>query len=548
MVIGTDGLTNGFIRSTGADDLLTGTAPGFYLQQDGQFRFGQNVLPGNSYIYYSAGTLEIRGKLLTDANEVSEIGNWKVQEGNFQDSTDSIVLNATNKAIQIYDTAGVKKVEIRQANISNPEGSFGSVNIDPPSTYDFSTNGYGSYVLTGNLNFETSSFSTSPFNVAAAGTYTTVLDWGSAEYIQADSSFSPMFSGYFEMFVGAQIWDTPDFSGNLIDSFTLGNSTGMLTGPGETLNVYFSDGYSKSITFATAGDYYIHVTVYGYGYASSGNIVINSYLDAASESFIAQLDQTEIGSDGVLVVASAANYVKIQRTTSAPMIEIKTDQNFPALKITNSNAGAAARAIQVNDGDIYAEGANNNIRVNGGWIGTDSVAQGIRMGSTGGNATVMGQFPGQGVTVAVARLRPGATKFGIAGRELVYDSSTIRIKGDIEDYPDSAYESIKNIKPILYTPLNSINNDFETDGPEDYADNYPMENPKEYIGKQGGFIAEWLDADTELRKYVTYGKDSGGNVTTDAISYDRLVVPLTKAVQILMDKVEALEAYISGSK
>jgi hypothetical protein len=51
-----------------------------------------------------------------------------------------------------------------------------------------------------------------------------------------------------------------------------------------------------------------------------------------------------------------------------------------------------------------------------------------------------------------------------------------------------------------------------------------------------------------LRKYVTYGKDSGGKVTTDAISYDRLVVPLTKAVQILMDKVEALEAYVSASK
>jgi hypothetical protein len=260
------------------------------------------------------------------------------------------------------------------------------------------------------------------------------------------------------------------------------------------------------------------------------------------------LDQTEIGSDGVLVVASATNYVKIQRTTSAPMIEIKTDQNFPALKITNANIGANARAIEVLDGDIYSSGVGNNIRVNGGWIGTDNVAQGIRMGTSGVNATVMGQFPGQGAAAATARLRPGNTKFGIAGRELVYDSSTIRIKADIEDYPDSAYQSIKNIKPVLYTPLNSINSDFDTDGPEDYALNYPMENPKEYIGKQGGFIAEWLDADTELRRYVTYGKDSSGTVTPEAISYDRVIVPLTRAVQILMNKVEVLEAHISGSK
>ena len=72
-------------------------------------------------------------------------------------------------------------------------------------------------------------------------------------------------------------------------------------------------------------------------------------------------------------------------------------------------------------------------------------------------------------------------------------------------------------------------------------------NAKEYIGKQGGFIAEWLDADPELRRYVSYGV-SGSVVTTDSLSYDKIVVPLTKTVQILMDKVEALEAYISSSK
>jgi hypothetical protein len=544
LVIGTDGATNGFIRSTGATSLTGGSAPGFYLQQDGQFRFGENVVPGNSYIYYTPGVLEIRGKLLTDAASVSELGNWKVIDGNFQDSSDSIVLNATSKAIQIFDTGGVKKVEIKQSNISDPGGSFGSVNINPPASYDFSTS--GPTTLSGNLNFEYPVYDTTGFSVGVAGTYTAVLDWGSANYITADSSFSPAFSGYFDLYIDAGIWTTPDFSGTLIDSFALANSSGMINGPSETLNMSFSDGYSKSITFPSAGTYYIHVSTYGYGYSSTGNVVIYGYVDAASDSFTIQLNQTEIGGDGFLVVADNSNYVKIQRTISAPIIDIKTDKAYPALRITNSNA--SGRAIEVLDGDIYSSGTGNNIRVNGGWIGTDNVAQGIRMGTDGTNATVMGQFPGQGAAAATARLRPGNTKFGIAGRELVFDSSTIRIKGDIEDYPNSAYESIKNIKPVLYTPLNSINNDFETDGPEDYALNYPMENPKEYIGKQGGFIAEWLDADVELRKYVTYGKNSDGNVTTDAISYDRLVVPLTKAVQILMDKVEALEAYVSASK
>jgi len=139
------------------------------------------------------------------------------------------------------------------------------------------------------------------------------------------------------------------------------------------------------------------------------------------------------------------------------------------------------------------------------------------------------------------------SKLGITGRELIFDSSTIRVKTNIEDYPDSAYESIRKIRPILYTPLVAKNtNTFENPVEDNYA-GYPMPNPKEYIGKQGGFIAEWLDEDPELRRYVTYGKN-GDTVTTDALSYDKIVVPLTRAVQILMDKVEALEAYISSSK
>jgi hypothetical protein len=288
--------------------------------------------------------------------------------------------------------------------------------------------------------------------------------------------------------------------------------------------------------------------VYGYGYASSGNVVINSYLDAASESFIAQLDQTEIGSDGVLVVASAANYVKIQRTTAAPMITIKTNGSTPGLQITNINASPTAKAIEVLAGDVSLSGAGNNVIVNGGYIGTEGTTDGVRMGIEGGKSRLSGQdWPSQNDNVATARLRPGATVLGIAGRELIFDSSTIRVKNNIEDYPDSAYESIKKIRPVLYTPLNIIDSStYETGEESDYS-SYPMPNPKEYIGKHGGFIAEWLDEDPEMRRYVCYGV-SGSAITTESLTYDKLVVPLTKAVQILMRKVEALEAYVSASK
>jgi hypothetical protein len=549
LVIGTDGLTNGFIRSTGADDLTTGTAPGFYLQQDGRFRFGQNVVPGNSYIYYNDNVLEIRGKLLTDANEVSEIGNWKVQDGNFQDSTDSIVLNATAKAIQIFDTGGTTRVEIKQGNISSVTAGL-TVSIDPPQSTDFSGAPFFTpTVFSGfqSINTQSIALDSSGFSVTSEGTYTvSSIVWSGYSTMFAQAS--DPFNGYFDGYVSMRIMDSADLSGNIIDIITLAMQDSVINTSQDGSAYTLLEGYAKAITFPAAGTYYAHVYTEIFGYIEFGSVSLSGFVEADNESFTIQLEQVEIGQNGVLVIADQDNYVKIERTTSAPIIDIKTDKNFPALRITNSNIGANARAIEVLDGDIYTSGTGNNIRVNGGWIGTDNVTAGVRMGTIGTNCILMGaNFPAQGTTVANARLRPGATKFGIAGRELIVDSSTIRVKRDIEDYPTSAYDVIKRLKPVLFTPLNVLNDKFETDGNEDYAKNYPMENAREYIGKQGGFIAEWLDADPELRRYVTYGMNDG-KVTTDAVSYDRMVVPLTKAVQILMDKVESLEAYISGSK
>jgi hypothetical protein len=555
LVIGTDGLTNGFIRSTGASTLTTGTAPGFYLQQDGKFRFGGNVTAGNPYIYWDNLTLEIRGKIITDDNTVSQIGNWLVENGNFRDTTNSIVLNASQKALQIFNSSGAKRVEIRQANISDPAGAFGAgVSIDPP------IQNFGPSVPNVVLN------DTSPYineytstgtaiTVSTAGTYTiATLDWGATNTLTATSNNA--FIGDFDMTVDAEIWTTNNFTGTKIDSFTLAYSTNFLEVQNDNIGLDYSDGYTKSITFPTAGTYYIFKRLSTFGNIYNGTVTISGNINAQAQTFTVSLDQTEIGGDGMLVIADSSNYVKIQRTISAPIIDIKTDKAYPALRITNANA--SGRAIEVLDGDIYLSGAGNNFRVNGGWIGTDNTNNGgVRMGlntPSGGNpesCLIGSNFPGQGTNVATARLRIAspATKLGITGRELIYDTtSTLRVKKDIEAYPDSAYDTIKKLKPVLFTQLQIVNTTtMETNGEEDYSKTYPMPNAKEYIGKMGGFVAEWLDEDPEMRRYVVYGY-SGGKVQTDTISYDKIVVPLTKAVQILMDKVEALEAYISSSK
>jgi hypothetical protein len=546
LVIGTDGLTDGFIRSTGATSLTSGTAPGFYLQQDGQFRFGQNVSAGNPYIYWNNNVLEIRGKILTDNTEVSEIGNWRVDTlGNFRDSSDGIVLNATSKAIQVFDTGGTKRVEIKQGNISSPTGGSSTVTVNPMGSYDY---GFGE-TLTGPANFYSDSieFDTVGFTVSTAGTYTiSTLNWGTDGGMSATADSN--FDGSLWVGITARIYDTPDDTGNLVDTIFIASFPNGVNGPLDEDFSVFNDGFSDTLTFPTAGTYYMHILTSVSGYASAGSVTLYGSVDAQSQTYSAQLEQVELGQNGLLVIANSNNYVKIERTTSLPMIDIKTNGSAPGIQITNTNASPTSKAIEVLAGDVLVSGTGNNIMVAGGYIGTQNTTGGIRFQTDGANSVLVGaNWPSQSSNVATARLRIG-TKLGITGRELIFDSSTIRVKTNIEDYPNNAYDSIKRLKPILYTPLKVVDsNNYITDGEDDYTNSYPMPNAKEYIGKQGGFIAEWMDADPELRRYVSYGI-SGSLITTDAVNYDMIVVPLTKAVQILMDKVESLEAYISSSK
>ena len=563
LVIGTDGLTNGFIRSTGATSLVTGSAAGFYLAQDGQFRFGNNpddvhFLQKPPYIQWDNNVLTIKGRIITDENQVSRIGNWNVDEGRLQDDNAGIVLNPNTQTITINEGA-TPRVIIKQSTITDPTATGTNVTIDPPSIsipFTPPIPGYPIYPVGYYTAEEVVSAFGSGFTVPTGGGTFAVnpspLNWGSSINISLDSSAG--YSGDFYGYMIAEIWDSADFTGTQYFTFLIAQTTSPITTALDTKLFDYSDGFSYTVFFNTGGTFYCHLKVYVEGYVSSGDVMIYGSANPQSQTFSTTLDQLEIGRDGLLAAANSNNYAKIQRTDSAPILDIKTTAAAPGLRITNTNA--SGRAIEVLDGDIFLSGVvggggvnNNNIRIQGGWIGTDNTSGGVRMGTDGTNSVLMGgNWPSQVTNVATARLRPGTTKFGINGRELIFDSSTIRIKKDIEDYPQSAYDSIKKLKPVLYTPLQIVNSTtYETNGEEDYQNNYPMPNAKEYIGKQGGFIAEWLDADPEMRRYVSYGV-SGSAFSIDSLAYDKIVVPLTKAVQILMDKVEALESHISSSK
>jgi hypothetical protein len=549
LVIGTDGLTNGFIRSTGASSLITGSAAGFYLQQDGKFRFGSNpddvhFAVGNKppFMSWDNATLTIRGKIETDANTVSQIGDWEVSDGNFQHNSGQIVLDATLKEIKIADSSNVPRVFIKQGEVTIPSAGA-TINISPQPSYDFG--GSSTYTSMGSIDIEQEILDTVGVSVTTAGTYVLTSPSFGFDTITLDSD-SNFTGGYASLYVAIECWNNPTRTGTNLLYYSLASTPGIY-GPSETSNSSFNSG-TFSVTFPTAGTYYFHTVTTLYGYIPyTATLTVSGELNPNTISPALQFAQTEVGRDGMIVLSNSSNYASIKRTTSEAIIKIATNGSYPGIEIGNTNASATAQAIKVTGGDVLLTGAGNNLMVNGGFIGTENTTAGIRMATDGTNSVLVGgNFPQQNVNVATARLRLG-TKVGITGRELIFESSTIRAKTDIEDYPESAYESIKNIRPVLFTPLNIINsNTFESDGKEDIGLSYPMANPKEYIGKQGGFIAEWLDADPEMRRFVSYGV-SGSAITCDSLMYDKLIVPLTKTVQVLINKVEALETHISSS-
>jgi hypothetical protein len=561
LVLGQEASTSGFIRSADATSLTTGSAPGFFLREDGRFRFGNNPddvhFPAGSkppFMSWDNTTLTIRGKIETDANTVSQIGDWEVEDGNFQHNSGQIVLDAASKQIKISDASNVPRVFIKQGEVTLPAAGAPTVTIDPQPSYDFGNFFTPSeYTSFGGLNIEQVALDGTGINVTTPGTYVlTSPSWGTAGQIDlaSDGNFT---GGYAQVIVNMECWDSATRSGTNIQNYQLAYSTGIYN-PNENSSTSMNFN-TFTITFPSASQYYFHTVTYLYGYVPyTSTLTVTGQVDAGSITPALQFAQTEIGRDGMIVLSNATNFASIKRTTSAPIIQIATDGAYPGIEIANTNPSATAQAIKVTAGDILCTGAGNNIMVFGGWIGTENTnTGGVRMGVNNSESCLIGSnFPSQTANVAAARLRIAspATKLGITGRELIWDSSsTLRIKTAIEDYPNTAYDTIKKLKPILYLPLNVVNSTtYETNGEEDYSKTYPMiPNAKEYIGKQGGFIAEWLDEDPEMRRYVVYGM-SDGKKQTDTINYDKIVVPLTKAVQILMDKVEALEAYISSSK
>jgi hypothetical protein len=542
LVLGVDGTAGtGFIRSANATGLTSGTAgPGFYFQQDGKFRVGNNPGGALPYIYWDNDVFTIKGKLLTDDLHVSELGNWKVDNGNFVDSTDSIELNPTAKSISIRDTGGEERIIIKQANVTDPSAGAGTVSLQSPPSYNFvSTLQYNAH------NQSYASPTNYTFTPSKTGNYTIAhAAWGS-DYLTATSNAGFTY-GYFDMALYLEIYN----GATLVSSLPLGYGT-TIDGPNQTSYTTFNT-YGISLNLTAGVTYTATLQVITYGYSSGTITITGGQLQPDTQTLTVGLNQVEIGQNGFVAVANTNNYLKIERYdvlsgTNKPIIDIKTDRpNTPGLRITNTDT--SGRAIEVLDGDIYLSGTGNNMRIFGGWIGTDNTTAGVRIGTEpalGKSILIMTNPPAYNpIGGDAGRLRPGQSALGFTNAyRLTYDSSTRRHKTEIEDFPNNAITTIKKLKPILFVPKSG--EDMLGSGSYDYSKVFPFEDPRGYIGKLPGFLAEDLDEHQDLRRFLNYEQEK--TPVPRSVHYDRLTVLLTKAIQTLINKVESLEAYISGS-
>lgn len=482
----------------------------FLGYDDGLTKFSL-VGDGGQYFKWDGNNLLFNGEVNSD---FGTLAGWVISEGLIRDTNSLIHLNSAIPAIEIYDSSNNKRVEIRNGELSDPTTS-NSILLSSPPSYQFLN------VLYSTLNWFNGAKIYSPtsttLSVSQTGIYSVNSpSWGSNIFNFA--STNPTYNGSAIISLNVEIHSSSvPTTATLVSTFEVA-TTGLMASNSTAYSLVFNNN-NVSLTL-DSGSYWVFLSWKFNGSIVVGGVTLNGSKTLITNTLTTQVDQIEITNNGILLASAGSGYLKAERGNTTPLLELKQDSNtYETLQVSNDSVGGVS--VNVLNGISYFNGGSSTSK--------------MAIGDVNGETTLIGQdFPNTSTNVANARLRPG-TRLGISGRYLIWDSSTIRIKKDIEDYPeDDAYQSIKNLKPVLYWPLDKI----DGGNLENYNETYEgVENPTEYIGKQGGFIAEWLDQDPNLRKYVTY--NTNGEV--DGIAYDKLVVPTISAMQKLMKKVEELE-------
>ena len=493
LVIGTDGTNSGYIRSTGATSLTAGD--GFYMDQAGNMRFGQaTTTTGAKYVSWDTtlGSLTVKGQLITDN---SQLGNWLVDGDILRDTTSTMQLNPNIPAIEIYDGTD-KKLDIKQGAITDPEAGAIALTVDPPLSNGFSSVPYYSFPGSGTKVISTS-YDT--VTVTKAGQYKVAGSWVSSNPTFISTGATPFYgNAYILLYIGFYETTSPSTTSpiatvGLATSDVLGGAVGGT--PGGTFLSLNANTFDTTVSLPV-GTFYVYTIWQFMGGGGGSTITLNGNYDPAARSFNLQYDQIELTDSGLLVIAGAQNYIKIERGTNVNMIDVKQNSaTYKGLRIQNGAGGGyfnnSSLAI-----DVPAGGVN---------ITNKLFVQGMDTNPTG-------------VTNEAVKV---ITSTGARKGELFISTSTRRDKKDIVDWDKvNILDKIKLVPPKKFRYKN-------------WPDTAELTL---------GMIAEDL-RDAGLEEAPMFEYDETGQKTNEvrSIDWEKISVILWKAVQELTERIEALE-------
>ena len=151
LVLGTEGSFAGFLRSANATTLQSGT--GFFLDVNGNFRFGESVADGNNYVYWNGTQLDISGKITaTEGN----IGGFTIANNVLAASGSLLQIDTQIPQISFFrkgDLSSAKVILNPSQYLSNPAADplYGDSGADWTGTTSVSaaagtTSGVDTYV------------------------------------------------------------------------------------------------------------------------------------------------------------------------------------------------------------------------------------------------------------------------------------------------------------------------------------------------------------------------------------------------------------------
>jgi hypothetical protein len=519
LVIGQEGSVSGFIRSSGATTILSGS--GFYMDVLGRMRFGAPVQAGNNYIYWNGSALEISGNVVTSGGT---IGGWDINAAGLEytsaDGNRKLKLNSERGALEVF-LSGSLLVDINSnarlsditavTNVWPLTGSapfIASGPVDGAGTPRYSPVHDGTAVLVAGKTYE--------FSFGSGGG--TLINYG--DYL----------SGQWGLLLSTNSTPTIDNSQYFL-------SDGFFTYSG-TANLGV---YTQVFTATTSGTYYVRPYIYGFsaqevfvGFDSNGfpiydydptdfNVQFDLYWYSAQIQ--PSIEKTEIVGGGIQIVKDSNTYFKVDRNADGSIISpfvysvgatvtfqgaLSGDEHgFYVQDFEEFRIGCTAGFLAISPNSVFslydenpAGSASGGMRIN-----SNNYIR-LEPNGPGGYFAYVGYSNNANLQIKVAN---GT------------NPSDERVKTEIETLEDGSIEKINEItlKKFKYR-------DCETGEPTGH--------------RKIGVIAQDMEK-TTLNELVV-DNSNGHQLEVD---YDSLLGHALKAIQELSKKVKELEEKINGT-